>query len=238
MTAAPILSIIIPCYCEEQNVRPLINALEKTLSGIAWEIIFVDDNSPDGTIHTVRKIAALDRRVRGIVRMGRRGLSSAVTEGILSSSATFVAVMDGDLQHDESCLLPMLAALRDDKYDLAVASRHVLGGDSGGLSGFWRRFISRLGNLVAMSASAPINDPMSGFFLMRQRDFEALAPRLTGHGFKILFEIIMTSPKPLRIKECPMIFRERVHGESKMTPRIIGQFFVALAEIKIRNAFR
>ncbi|MQS00259.1 polyprenol monophosphomannose synthase, partial [Gluconobacter aidae] len=228
MTISPILSVIIPCYCEENNVIPLVRALDKVLSDITWEIIFVDDNSPDGTIHTVRRIAEQDRRVRGILRLGRRGLSSAVTEGILSSSATFVAVMDGDLQHDESCLIPMMAAVRDDHYDLAVASRHVKGGNSAGLSGFWRHSISCLGNLVAMSALAPIKDPMSGFFLMRQRDFEELAPRLTGHGFKILFEILMTSPKSLRIKECPMIFRERVHGESKMTPKIIGQFFLAL----------
>ena len=126
---APTLTVVVPCYNERPNVAPLIARLDAALCGIAWEAVFVDDNSPDGTTAEVRRIAQTDPRVRCIRRIGRRGLSSAVIEGALSSSAQFVAVIDGDLQHDETRLPDMLAALQSGRYDLAVGSRHVEGGD-------------------------------------------------------------------------------------------------------------
>ena len=136
--AAPTLTVVVPCYNERPNVAPLIARLDAALLGIAWEVVFVDDNSPDGTAAEVRRIAQTDPRVRCIRRIGRRGLASAVIEGALSSSAQFVAVIDGDLQHDETKLPDMLAALRTGRYDLAVGSRHVEGGDDAGLANRWR----------------------------------------------------------------------------------------------------
>jgi dolichol-phosphate mannosyltransferase len=120
---APTLTVVVPCYNERPNVAPLIARLEPPL-GIAWEGVYVDDNSPDGTAAEVRRIAQADRRVRCIRRIGRRGLASAVIEGALSSSAQYVAVIDGDLQHDETKLPDMLAALRSGQHDVAVGSRH------------------------------------------------------------------------------------------------------------------
>src|SRR5215472_11126266 len=139
---APDLTVVVPCYNERPNVAPLIAKLDAALYGISWEVVYVDDDSPDGTSAEVRRIAQTDPRVRCIRRIGRRGLSSAVIEGALSSSAQFVAVMDGDLQHDETRLPEMLAALRTGHYDLAVGSRHVEGGDNVGLSGHWRLALS------------------------------------------------------------------------------------------------
>src|ERR1700709_2459740 len=140
--AAPELSVVVPCYNERANVAPLIRKLNAALAGIAWEVIFVDDNSPDGTAAEVRRVAATDPRVRCIRRIGRRGLASAVIEGALSSSAAFIAVMGGRLQHDESRLADMLAALRTGEIDLAVGSRHVEGGDTSGLASRWRHSLS------------------------------------------------------------------------------------------------
>src|ERR1700758_3233081 len=124
---APTLTVVVPSYNERPNVAPLIARLDTALSGIAWEVVYVDDNSPDGTPAEVRRIAQTDPRVRCIRRIGRRGLASAVIEGALSSSAQFVAVIDGDLQHDETRLPEMLDALRGGRYDLAVGSRYVEG---------------------------------------------------------------------------------------------------------------
>src|ERR1700692_3482608 len=107
----PVLSVIVPCFNERPNVAPMIAQLDAALAGIAWEVIYVDDNSPDGTAQEVRRIAQHDPRVRCIRRIGRRGLASAVIEGALSSSAEHVAVIDGDLQHDETRLAVMLAQL-------------------------------------------------------------------------------------------------------------------------------
>ena len=150
--ALPTVTVVVPCYNERPNVAPLIARLDAALTGIDWEVVYVDDNSPDGTTAEVRRIAQIDPRVRCIRRIGRRGLSSAVIEGALSSSAQFVAVMDGDLQHDETRLPEMLAALQSGDYDLAVGSRHVAGGDNAGLSGRWRHMLSDGGIRLASSS--------------------------------------------------------------------------------------
>jgi len=222
---APALTVVIPCYNERPNVAPLIERLHVALRGIAWEVVYVDDNSPDGTATEVRRIAQTDPRVRCIRRIGRRGLASAVIEGALSSSAQFVAVMDGDLQHDEARLPEMLAALRTGHYDLAVGSRHVGGGDNVGLSGRWRHALSTGGiRLAQFFLPVQLNDPMSGFFMLPRPLFETLAANLTGQGFKILLDLALSSPAPLRVIEIPFVFHERVAGESKLDALVLAQF--------------
>src|ERR1700751_5043974 len=139
---APILSVIVPSFNECPNVAPMVAKLDAALRGIAWEVIYVDDNSPDGTSREVRRIAQRDPRVRCIRRIGRRGLASAVIEGALSSSAHYVAVMDGDLQHDETRLPGMLSHLQRCQFPPGFATPHVGGGDEAGLSGRWRHRVS------------------------------------------------------------------------------------------------
>ncbi len=222
MTAT--LTVVVPCYKERDNVAPMVAALDAALTGIAWEVVFVDDDSPDGTAAAARALAQHDARVRCIKRVGRRGLSSAVIEGALSSSADYVAVIDGDLQHDETRLPLMLAAVRDGA-DMAVGSRHVAGGDSSGLSSPMRVKLSETGIRVAqMMTRTSISDPMSGFFLLRREMFEELAGRLTGQGFKILLDLILASPQRLNITEIPYKFRPRTAGESKLDVLVLAQF--------------
>jgi dolichol-phosphate mannosyltransferase len=223
--AGPVLSVVVPCYNERPNVAPMIAKLDAALAGIAWEVIYVDDNSPDGTAQEVRRIAQHDPRVRCIRRIGRRGLASAVIEGALSSSATYVAVIDGDLQHDETRLPVMLAALQAGDYDIAVASRHVEGGDSAGLSSRFRHVLSD-GGIRLAQAFLPVrlSDPMSGFFMLPRALFEDLARGLNGQGFKILVDLVLSSAAPLRVLEVPARFRERAAGESKMDALVMIQF--------------
>jgi dolichol-phosphate mannosyltransferase len=221
----PVLSVVVPCYNERPNVVPMIAKLDAALIGIDWEVIYVDDNSPDGTAQEVRRIAQTDSRVRCIRRIGRRGLASAVIEGALSSSAEYVAVIDGDLQHDETRLPVMLAALRDGQCDLAIASRHVAGGDNAGLAGRWRHFLSDGGIALAqVFMPVKLTDPMSGFFMLPRPLFEELARNLNGQGFKILLDLVLSSNAPLRVKEVPAVFRERVAGESKLDMLVMMQF--------------
>lgn len=222
---APELTVVVPCYNERANVAPLIRKLDAALAGIAWEAVYVDDNSPDGTTAEVRRIAQTDLRVRCIRRIGRRGLASAVIEGALSSSAPFIAVMDGDLQHDETRLPDMLASLRGGACDLAVGSRHVEGGDSAGLSSRFRHSLSGLGIRLAQAfLPVSLSDPMSGFFMLPRPLFEQLAPRLTGQGFKILLDLVMSAPAPLRVAEIPCRFHPRLAGESKLDVLVLAQF--------------
>jgi dolichol-phosphate mannosyltransferase len=222
---APTLTVVVPCYNERPNVAPLVGKLDAALDGISWEAVFVDDNSPDGTAAEVRRIAQTDARIRCIRRIGRRGLASAVIEGAMSSSAPYVAVMDGDLQHDETRLPAMLTALQSNRYDLAVGSRHVEGGDDAGLSSHWRHLLSNWGIRLAQAfLPVRLSDPMSGFFMIRQPLFEQLAGQLTGQGFKILLDLALSSPAPLRLTEVPYVFHERVAGESKLDALVLTQF--------------
>ena len=162
------LSVVIPTFKERGNVAELIKRLDRALAGVAWEAIFVDDNSPDGTADAVKAIAGSDPRVRCLRRVGRRGLAGACIEGMLSSSAPFVAVMDADLQHDESALPAMLEKLRSGKYDLVAATRYVEGGSAESFSD-GRGKISRIATRLTQRAlGTSLSDPMSGFFMMRR----------------------------------------------------------------------
>ncbi len=230
-SAGPVLSVIVPCYNERPNVAPMIAKLDAALRGIEWEVIYVDDNSPDGTAAEVRRIARLDPRVRCIRRVGRRGLASAVIEGALSSSASYVAVIDGDLQHDETRLPVMLAELRSGQYDLVVASRYIEGGDNAGLANRWRHALSDGGIWLAQKLlPVRLTDPMSGFFMLPRATFEELATHLTGQGFKILLDLVLSAPTPLRVKEVPAAFHERVAGESKLDAQVMLQFMGLLLD--------
>ena len=217
---APELSIIVPVFNEVSNVGPLVQLVEAALEDDSWELIFVDDNSPDGTAERVKAIAAKDARVRCIRRVGRRGLSGASIEGMLSSSAHYVAVMDGDLQHDERVLDRMLALIRAQGVDLVIATREREGTAITGLSG-QRSVVSDFGRFLSrLVIKADVKDPMSGFFMIRRDIVEAAAPKLATEGFKILADILATTDKPLSIRETPYVFRERQHGESKLDARV------------------
>jgi len=229
---APELAIVVPTFQERENVPQLIERLRRLLSGLEWEIIVVDDDSPDGTAAVVRAIGQADQRVRCLRRIGRRGLAGACLEGMLATQARYVAVMDGDLQHDETLLVSMLDRLRQNGADLVVASRFLDAGAAAGLD-HWRAQLSRLANWIARTALAiNLSDPMSGFFMMRRQAFEELAPSLSSDGFKILFDIVATAHGRLRIAELPFVFRERAHGESKLDARIAVDY-VALVVSKL-----
>src|SRR5688572_5401324 len=155
------LSIVVPSFNERDNVLPLVEKLEAALQGIGWEVIYVDDDSQDGTADRVRELARDDPRVRCLQRIGRRGLSSAVIEGILASSAPYVAVIDADMQHDETLLPQMLDRLKDGGLDVVVGSRYVSGGGTGDWSGrrvSLSQFATRLSRLAVRQ---PLTDPMS-----------------------------------------------------------------------------
>ena len=220
----PQLSVIVPTFNERDNVTTLFRRLEKTLLGIPFEVVFVDDNSPDATWQVVRALAAEDRRVRCIRRIGRRGLSGACIEGILASSAPYVAVIDADLQHDETQLPKMLGLLQGAEFDLIVGSRYIEGGSSASFDRK-RAGASHVATEVAKHVlRVSIADPMSGFFMMRRDRFETLAPQLSTQGFKILLDVVASAQGKLRVKEIPYTFGSRLHGESKLDSLVALDF--------------
>jgi dolichol-phosphate mannosyltransferase len=220
----------VPSFNERENIAPLMERLDACLKGIAWEVIYVDDDSPDGTAAAVKALARRDPRVRCVHRIGRRGLSTAVIEGIQASSAPYVAVIDADLQHDETLLPRMLKTVKAEGLDVVVGSRYVEGGGVGewekhrvAMSGL----ATRLARLVV---SAQLTDPMSGFFLMTRPAFDAAVRRLSGQGFKILLDLFASAPRPYRFKELPYQFRPRVHGESKLDSLVAWEYLMLLVD--------
>ncbi len=216
------LTVVAPTFNEAANVGVLVERLHAALDGLAWQVIFVDDNSPDGTAERVKAIAARDPRVQCLRRVRRRGLAGAVVEGALASAAPFVAVIDADLQHDETLLPRMLNTMMAGQTDLIIASRYVEPTDDvEGLSAV-RETGSRLANwLGRLVLRQDVSDPVSGFFMIRRERIEAVAPRLTTEGFKILFDVIASQREPLRIVELPYTFKERQAGGSKLDRRIV-----------------
>jgi len=218
------LAIVVPTFNESRNVPLLVEALRNALGDTRWEVVFVDDNSPDGTADRARALALQDPRVRVVHRFDRRGLASACVEGILATSAPYVAVMDADLQHDERLLGRMLATLREGHVDLVVGSRYCEGGGLGD----WTRgraAASRMATRMAvMLTRTPIGDPMSGFFMMTRRAFERSLPRLSTVGFKILLDIAASAPAPLRVVELPYVFRCRQFGDSKLDALVLWEY--------------
>ncbi|WP_174274552.1 glycosyltransferase [Sphingomonas bacterium] len=224
------LAIVIPTYNEKPNIPLLVAAVDAALPSVRWEIVFVDDDSPDGTAAEARGIALADRRVRVVHRYGRRGLSSACVEGIMATAAPAVAVMDADMQHDERILGAMFERLSRGDVDVVVGSRYVEGGGMGEW-GKRRVAMSRFATRLATRLTrTPIGDPMSGFFMITRAAFLSALPSLSTVGFKILLDIAASTPEPLRVAEVPYTFRTRQHGESKLDALVLWEYLQLLLD--------
>lgn len=224
------LAVVVPTYSEVDNVDEVIRRVGDALEGVDWELIFVDDDSPDGTAARVLETARRDRRVRLLQRIGRRGLSSACIEGMLATAAPYVAVIDADLQHDERLLPEMLRSLKTEDLDIVVGSRYAPGGGVGEWDRrrqWMSRFASRLGQLLIR---ADLADPMSGFFMLRADVLGSGARSLSAVGFKILLDIFASAPRPLRFKELPYEFRQRTAGESKLDHAVLWEYLLMLLQ--------
>ena len=230
MTAGPLrLGIVLPTYNERGNLRAMVTRIDAALAGVGWEVIVVDDNSPDGTADEARSIAQVDPRVRVLQRIGRRGLASAAIEGMCATSAPVVAVMDADHQHDPALLPGMLAAVESGDYDLAYASRFCEGASTEAWNRPDRVKASGFANELARRVTGvELSDPMSGYFMLPSATLRADAHRLSGVGFKILLDILATVDTPLRVKEVPLAFAARATGESKLDRTVAFEFLVGL----------
>jgi dolichol-phosphate mannosyltransferase len=210
------LSIVIPTYHEKDNVVPLVERLHKVLSGRKYEVVFVDDNSRDGTAEAA---AALSPRypVRVMVRTNERGLASAVVHGFRNTTADIIAVMDADLQHPPEIVADLLKSIEAGA-DLAIGSRYVKGGSCEGW-GLLRRIISRGAILLAhllLPRTRGINDPMAGLFMLRRAVIDGAQLKPT--GYKILLEILIAGHFST-VTEVPYAFRIREKGKSKLSSR-------------------
>ncbi len=224
------LALVIPTYNERGNIPELIARVDSALQDLCWELIFVDDDSPDDTAELIREYARRDSRIRILHRIGRRGLSTACIEGILATTSNYIAIMDADMQHDESILPRMLQTLRQDSLDLVVGTRNAQGGSMGQF-GKSRVLLSRLGQRVShMVCQCEISDPMSGFFLFSRSFFFEVVHRLHDGGFKILVDMLACAERPVRMAEIGYTFRKRRHGESKLDVNTAVEYLVLIID--------
>ncbi len=225
-----LLSVIVPTFNERDNIRETVAQLGVALSGLDWEVVFVDDDSTDGTLQILRSLARADARVRYLHRIGRRGLASAVVEGIQSTGAPYVAVMDADLQHDANLLPRMLGRLQASDFDVIVGSRYL---EDGGVDN-WdkkRQLMSRVATRLAQGLTrARLTDPMSGFFMAKRDAFDQAVRRLSSLGYKILLDVLMSARPALNVTEIPYVFGNRVHGESKLDSAVTWEYLMLLLD--------
>jgi len=207
------VDVIVPTFREAENVRPLIARLRQVRndSGLALFVTFVDDDSRDGIVEAVRELG--EDWVRLIVRQGERGLSTAVVHGIEHTTHEVIVVMDADLSHPPERIPDLVRSLAEGA-DMAFGSRYVAGGSTGAGWGLFRWLNSRVATLLARPFTR-IKDPMSGFFALRRRSFEA-AEDLNPVGYKIGLELLVKCGCR-NVTEVPIRFEDRVHGESKLT---------------------
>lgn len=230
------LSLILPTYNEAQNLPSLIDLIDGVLAGGPHEIIIVDDDSPDGTWRVAQSLAARYSSVRVLRRIGKKGLSSAVIDGFDVATGDILMVMDADGQHDASLLVRLREAISNG-FDLAIGSRYVAGGSVGD----WvtdRRIISKAGTFFAcMISRVSVSDPLGGFFALKASVYKKIRHTLRPSGFKILLEILANVPQESRVAEVPLIFRMRLHGESKLSMRVHLQFIFQVLRIGTRKVF-
>jgi dolichol-phosphate mannosyltransferase len=231
-----VFSLVVPTYNERFNIGPLIERIEAVLKQepLDFEIIIVDDNSPDETWMLAQEIAEKDSHLQVVRREGSRGLATAVVEGWKIAQGEILGVMDADLQHPPEILPDLLGPILKGRADIAIGSRHV----SGGSVGKWnlpRRSVSRGASVIAFmllpQVLRPVQDPMSGFFLMKRSVIDLAFLRPT--GYKILLEILAKG-NYRRVVEVPYVFETRKHGKSKLGPKQYFEFLLHLGMLAMR----
>ncbi len=234
MSQLPDVSIVTPTFNEHQNVPRLYELLAETLVDYRWELIVVDDNSPDRTWEAARALREQHNNLQVMRRVRSRGLSSACIEGVQMASGKYTVVMDADLQHDETKIPEMLERLKQGA-DLVIGSRFADNASAEGLSSKRREMMSRFGNLLSrIFIRQQLTDPLTGFFALRTEDFLHLTPRLSDSGFKILVDLLIEGHFP-RVEEVGFQFRKREAGYSKLDRVILWQFGTFLIEKMTRG---
>ena len=228
------VSVVVPTYNERENVRAVVDRCSAALAGYDFEIVVVDDDSPDGTWHVVRETYADTEWVRVVRREGKFGLATAVSRGFREASTELCAVIDADLQHPPE-KLPALIDAFDPGVDVVIGSRYTAGGAIEGWSP-GRRLVSRGASAIArvgLPATRGVADPLSGFFAVRRDLLDGV--RLSPIGYKILLEVLAKCEYG-RVVEVPYVFREREKGESKLTAREYWEFLGHVGALRLAHA--
>ena len=225
------LSVILPTYNESENIKILIEKLSAVLSDLDFEVIVVDDDSPDLTWQVAQNLGLLNSRIKTIRRLNKKGLSSAAMSGMMESSGKVIAVMDADMQHDENILPALYERVRGGHCDICIGSRAVKKGGYRNMTA-GRRFASNLAKYLAKIAlRTTVKDPMSGFFALSRDYYRNTMNRVNPSGFKILLEFIVRGDSP-KLNEIGYVFKKRVFGKTKLNASITLEYLLALIDLR------
>ena len=225
------ISIVIPTFNEAENIIPLIKNLTFLVNDFEYEIIVVDDDSPDGTSDEINKYMKLNKRIKLITRIGRSGLSSAIKEGLIFAQGKYLLVLDGDGQHHPSFILDMLKKIKKNKSDIVIASRFLHTSKLEGLSNK-RSLGSKIANKLARKSLhrnySKLTDYLSGCFCLEKEMTKKYIRKIEINGFKFLYELLSLSNGELAVSEIPLIFKERRFGNSKLDVAIVWDFLISI----------
>ncbi|MEL9940934.1 MAG: glycosyltransferase family 2 protein [Ignisphaera sp.] len=232
------VAIVIPTYNEVENIGILLGEIKKNVpTDVDYEIVVVDDNSPDGTWK--KAVELLENNIFVVRRIGLKGLSTAVIDGIIFSSKDYALVLDADLQHPPEYIKDMISEAQKTNVDVVIGSRYTKGGGVAGWSKT-RLLISKTATLIAklfLPSVRRISDPMSGFFMVKRRIVLENLSKLNPYGFKILLEILERC-NPKTVSEVPYIFRPRIYGKSKLGAKTIIQYILHVMKLSGWRPFK
>jgi len=239
-TSKPLVTIVVPTYNEAENIGRLIREITKSMENSGYkdnfEILVVDDDSPDGTCLEVRRLAEKDRRIRCLLRRNKKGLATAILRGIHWARGEYVVVMDADFQHPPEVVPKLVETAIRTGADIVVASRYTRGGGVSGWSRL-RLLMSKTAILIArilVPGARSTSDPMSGFFLVRKSVVEE--EKLNPRGYKILMEMLEKLSYS-KVVDVPYVFRNRLAGKSKLGARTIIDFLIHALQLSPMTRF-
>ena len=225
------ISIVIPTFNEVDNIIPLLKNLVELVNDFEYEIIVIDDDSPDGTSNEVNKYMKINKKIKLITRIGRSGLSSAIKEGLIFAQGKYLLVLDGDGQHHPSFVLEMLEEIKQNKSDIVIGSRFLNSSKLEGLSNK-RSLGSKIANKLARISLnrnySKLTDYLSGCFCLDKETTNKFIRKIEINGFKFLYELLSLSRGKLAVIEVPLLFKERKFGDSKLDIAIVWDFLLSI----------
>ena len=225
------ISIVIPTFNEVKNIIPLLKNLTVLVKDFEYEIIVVDDDSPDGTSNVVNKYMKSNKSIKLITRIGRSGLSSAIKEGLIFAQGKYLLVLDGDGQHHPSFILDMLEKIKKNKSDIVIGSRFLNTSKLEGLSNkrsLGSKFANKLARISLHKNYAKLTDYLSGCFCLEKEMTKKYIRKIEINGFKFLYELLSLSKGNLDVLEVPLLFKERRFGNSKLDIAIVWDFIISI----------
>ncbi len=228
------ITFIVPTYNEFSNIELFVKKINQLKLNIKYKILFVDDDSDDGSLKIFKKVKNKYPNVYFIIRKSsKKDLTKSILYSLEFIDTKYILVIDCDLQHDVNAIPVMIENILLDKYDIIIGSREI---DK--IKSFKRRYISFIGIWITKLIGIPkLIDPLSGFFLIKSEDFKKINTKIKTSGYKVLLSVIFNLRKNIKIKEITIKFFPRKFEKSKLNYKVIFQFIIQIIYLTLLRIF-